>query len=355
MAAAEVGDDVMGEDPTANELQDRLARLFGKESALFFPSGTMSNLAAAMAWTGGRGSGGSEIVVGEGSHMFLYEQAGVCQFGGVSMRTVRNNADGSMPLVEVRAAIREHDACGHEPITRMIAVENTHNAAGGAVLPASFMAKLARLCARDREELERIPIHMDGARIWNAIAASKATPASIAEHADSLSVCLSKGLGAPAGSVLIGPKALIARARRIRKALGGGMRQVGVLAAAGLQALDDFFDGDHCFVDDDHRRARALIRGIDSSPTFRSFHEVETNIVFFRIEEGYFSAASNNARIVCDALRERHGVLAAVWEDDLIRMVVHRDVTDDDVRRTVEAVHAYGNSVLLTAEDFSRK
>ena len=230
MSIALVGDDVYCEDPTVQILEKRVAKMFQKESALFFPSGTMSNLTAVLSWCSTRGS---EIIVGDNSHMFLFEQAGASQFGGVSLRTVPNLPDGTMNIDTINSAIREDDI--HEPVTKLICIENTHNACGGTVLPISFLKEL-----KDLSDKHNIPIHLDGARIWNAIKAMKKEPHEISIYVDSLSVCLSKGLGAPIGSLLIGSMGFIIKARRIRKALGGGMRQVGILAAAGIKALDDF-------------------------------------------------------------------------------------------------------------------
>jgi len=226
MSCARVGDDVSEEDPTVNLLQDRVASLFGKESALFFPSGTMANLTAVLAWSPNRGS---EIIVGDKSHMFLFEQGGVSQFGGVSIRTVKNRSDGTMAISEIIEAIRDDDI--HEPITTLICIENTHNACGGKVLPISFLEELRKMSAT--------PIHMDGARLWNALTASQEQPKDIAKYVNSLTVCLSKGLGCPIGSLLVGSSDLIKRARRIRKGLGGGMRQVGTRIPKRLFQLFD--------------------------------------------------------------------------------------------------------------------
>ena len=325
MAAADVGDDVMGEDPTIEALQARAAEMFGKQAALFFPSGTMCNLVSVLAWCDERGS---EIVVGDRSHVFLYEQAGVCQFGGVSMRTVKNLPDGSFDVENARMAIRDDEPDVHEPRTKLIMVENTHNVCGGTVLPERHLAELRELSLE-----RRVPIHMDGARLWNALAATRMRPAEVAMRVDSISVCLSKGLGAPVGSLLIGPRTLVDRARRLRKALGGGMRQVGVLGAAAMQALDDFEVDDGALLREDHRRAAEIAAAIGRLRIFllpRLADETvkKTNIVFFRTVD---------AEVVRDRLRER-GVLVSVWSPGLLRIVVHRDVDDDGVRRTIEAL-----------------
>ena len=196
MSEAVVGDDVFGEDETIQQLENRVAQLFQKDAALFFPSGTMSNLTSILTWCPNRGS---EIIVGDNSHIFLFEQAGASQFGGVSPRTVPNLPDGTFDLDTLKTAIRDDDI--HEPSTKLICIENTHNACGGKVLPISFMKDLKAIA-------DNIPIHLDGARIWNALYASRSTPPEIASYVDSLSVCLSKGLGAPIGSLLVGPTAV---------------------------------------------------------------------------------------------------------------------------------------------------
>ena len=319
MQRAEVGDDVMRDDPTVKALEERVADLFGKEASLFFPTGTMSNLTAALCWCSTRGS---EMIVGDNSHMFLFEQAGAAQFGGISPRTVVNNPDGTMDLEAVRGAIRDDDV--HEPVTKLICVEDTHNACGGRILPLSFLRDLKALAAE-----HKLPVHMDGARIWNACTASNTTPRDLGDLVDSISVCLSKGLGAPAGSLLVGSHDLIAKARRVRKALGGGMRQVGILAAAGLVALDDFASG---ILTHDHRRAKQLAAGIKGLAAFQVDEAiVDTNIVFVKL------LRSQDSSKVQALLRERD-VLVSAWAPKLIRLAVHRDVDDDQIAAAIDAM-----------------
>jgi threonine aldolase len=323
MAKAIVGDDVYGEDPTITALECRVAAMFHKESALFFPSGTMSNLTATLAWCSERSS---EIIVGDKSHMFLFEQAGAAQFGGIASRTVPNLADGTMDLSILSSAIREDDI--HEPRTRLICIENTHNACGGKVLPLAFLRDLKAIA------LERaIPIHMDGARIWNAITAMETTPEKISIYVDSLSVCLSKGLGAPVGSLLVGSTELITKARRIRKALGGGMRQAGVLAAAGLVALDDFESG---ILQKDHVLAMWLAEALDDIPLFEVY-AVETNIIFAHVK-------TDNKRWASQ-LRTM-GVIVSQWEPFLMRIVVHRDIDDADIVFAIEQFKQLSSELL---------
>jgi threonine aldolase len=315
MSSAIVGDDVYQEDPTTIQLENRIAKLFRKESALFFPTGTMSNLTAVLAWCDKRGS---EIIVGDKSHMFLYEQAGVSQFGGVSMRIVKNLGNGSMELGSIQDAIRDSDI--HEPITSLICIENTHNACGGRILAKTFLKKLQQL-----SKTNCVPIHMDGARIWNASSASHEPVHKIAKYVDSLTVCLSKGLGCPVGSVLLGSEEFISKARRIRKGLGGGMRQTGVLSACGLVALDDFESG---VLKKDHIICKILAYEIKDMSGFKIWNEVETNILFIEIIGG-----SEN---VTKLLMER-GIRVSAWSHDLIRLVIHRDIQYNDIDLTINA------------------
>jgi threonine aldolase len=324
MSTAIVGDDVYEEDPTVNKLENRIAEMFGKESALFFPSGTMSNLTAIMTWCQSRGS---EIILGDKSHIFLFEQSGAAQFGGVSFRTVPNLEDGTMDIRSIHSAIREDDI--HEPMTKLICIENTHNVCGGRVLPINFMSKLREI---------KIPIHMDGARIWNAITFMKMDPKQIGQYADSMSVCLSKGLGAPIGSLLLGTREFILKARRIRKALGGGMRQVGVIAAAGLQSLDDFENG---ILENDHRLAKLIVNSLKHLKIFQ-FHKVETNILFIN--------TTTEAKIICRLLRER-GILVSEWGTFLIRLVVHRDITEENIFFLIKSILEV--SEIINRENFS--
>jgi threonine aldolase len=320
MATAIVGDDVSCEDPTIKILQERVAQMFEKDSALFFPSGTMSNLTALLIWCNNRGS---EFIVGDNSHMFLFEQAGAAQFGGVSPRTVPNLPDGTMDLNLVRLAIRDDDI--HEPQTKLICIENTHNACGGKVLSISFMENLKALA-----DTHNIPIHLDGARIWNALSSADIRPQKIGKYVSSLSVCLSKGLGAPIGSLLIGDSKFIEKARRVRKALGGGMRQVGILGAAGLKALDDFESG---ILIVDHIRTLKLADSLKSVSFLEVRENVQTNIIFADIISKYYCI---NSQIISDMLKEK-GIIISVWSPMLIRLVVHRDINDEDIEKTIKA------------------
>lgn len=332
MSEAVVGDDVFGEDETIQRLENRVAQMFQKDAALFFPSGTMSNLTSILTWCPNRGS---EIIVGDNSHIFLFEQSGAAQFGGVSPRTIPNLPDGTFDLETFKAAIRDDDI--HEPFTNLICIENTHNACGGKVLPISFMKDLKALA-------RNIPIHLDGARIWNAIYASKSTPQEIAIYVDSLSVCLSKGLGAPIGSLLVGPTDFIKKARRIRKALGGGMRQVGIVGAAGLQALDDFETGILLY---DHIRTLHLARALKKCKSFKT-HDVQTNIIFADIVIYDKSWNKDHVSSHINNLLKQKGVCVSVWAPLLIRIVVHRDINDDDIEKTMKAFKELDEYLLST-------
>lgn len=327
MKLAKVGDDVYQEDTTICQLESRVAAMFCKESALFFPSGTMSNLVAALTWCSTRGS---EMIVGDNSHMFLFEQAGVAQFGGISPRTVPNLPDGTMNIELVKSAIREDDI--HEPITKLICIENTHNVCGGKVLPLEFMLGLRNLADK-----KSIPIHMDGARIWNALTAMDVKPHEIGCYVDSLSVCLSKGLGAPVGSLLVGSAEFIDKARRLRKALGGGMRQSGILAAAGLVALDDFEAG---ILKKDHKRTALLADTVQEEEikSFRLYSTVETNILFIDIL--LWNPTWNPEKIssIIRYMFSERGIRVSAWAPRLLRMVLHRDIDDTDIKHIVTAL-----------------
>ena len=333
MQNANVGDDVFREDPTIRELEERVANMFLKESALFFPSGTMCNLAAILSWCSQRGS---EMIVGDNSHIFLFEQASAAQFGGVSPRTVPNLENGTMDLTEIGKAIRDNDI--HEPVTKLICIENTHNACGGKVLPMTFLQDLKSLA-----NTYNIPIHMDGARIWNAITALKIEPYEIGCYVHSLSVCLSKGLGAPAGSLLVGSNELITKARRIRKALGGGMRQVGVLGAAGLVALNDFDSG---ILQNDHILSKILANSIRELPAFQ-VSDIETNIIFVNIvqPDKYLDCGEHNSSKIAKMLKNK-GILVSAWAPSLFRIVVHRDIRISHIYQTIMAFKEISDTLI---------
>ena len=313
MAAAEVGDDVYGEDPTVNRLQERAAQVFEKEAALFVPSGTMGNQLAVKVHT----RPGSEIVIEERGHIFNFELAAAAAISGVLARPVRS-ADGSGHLTvdEVSAAFHT-DGPYYSARTSLLCLENTHNFAGGSVMTAAHCAELCKFA-----HAQGVPVHMDGARIFNASAALETSVADLTRNCDSVMFTLSKGLGAPAGSVLLGSREFIDEARVWRKRLGGGMRQIGILAAACLVALANGPKR----LDDDHANARRLADGLAAIDGI-DVGSVVTNIVIFNIAGTGKAAAEITARLA------REGILA-IGFGDLIRMVTHLDVSAADVETT---------------------
>ncbi len=269
MASAELGDDVFAEDPTINRFQEMAAERLGKEAALFTSSGTQSNLVSLLTHCGR----GAEVIVGDEAHILFYEQGGASTLGGIGLRPVRNDARGRLDLAEARAKIRPDDE--HFPRTGLITVENTHNRCGGTVLDEEDLASVRQLA-----DDHGLPVHMDGARIFNAATALGVSPASLAAYADSVCFSLSKGLACPVGSVICGSRGFIREARRNRKLLGGGMRQAGVLAAAGIYALDNMVDR----LADDHENARLAADGLRELPGVSLDPEPQTNLIYFSIE-----------------------------------------------------------------------
>ena len=290
MARAEVGDDVYRDDPTVIQLEAEAAAKLGKEAAVFVTSGTQGNLCALLAHC----QRGDSIIIGDTSHIFRYEQGGMAQFGGLVPHLVPAQADATLRIRDLENAINPDDE--HKPITRLVALENTHNAAGGVPISAEYTAEVGRF-ARDKGLI----LHIDGARIFNAAAAFGVDVKALVADADSVTFCLSKGLCAPVGSVLVGERDFIRRARRARKALGGSLRQVGVLAAAGLIALRDMTDR----LGDDHQNARLLAEGLSEIRGLRILSQ-HTNFILF-------SLAPENGL----TLEEFVGVL---WRDHKIRM-----------------------------------
>lgn len=312
MAEAEVGDDVYGEDPTVNRLQERAADIFEKEAAIFVPTGSMGNQTAVKLHT----RPGQEVVIEERGHIFNFEMATMAAFSGVVARPVHSN-DGSGILTwdEIAGAIHANAAYYVAP-TGLIALENSHNLAGGSLLS---QARTEEIC--ERAHALNLPVHLDGARIFNAAAALGESVASLSRPADSVMFCLSKGLGAPVGSMLLGTRAFIDEARVVRKMLGGGMRQAGVLAAAGLIALEETPKR----LPEDHANARRLAEGLAELAGVRIDPEkVVTNIVLFDVAE-----TGMKADVICAQLKER-GVLASGF-GSAIRAVTHYDVSRADI------------------------
>jgi threonine aldolase len=311
MRAAPLGDDVFGDDPTVNALQERIAADLGFEAALFFPTGTQSNLCALMSHC----QRGDEYIVGQMAHTYRWEGGGAAVLGSIQPQPIPNQGDGTLSLADIEAAIKPDDP--HFARTRLLALENTW---GGQVLPMAYIEAATSLA--QRKGLAR---HLDGARLFNAAVASGVPAREITQHFDSVSVCFSKGLGTPAGSALCGSRELIARAHRWRKMAGGGMRQSGVLAAAALYALDHHVQR----LADDHANARALAEGLQGLPGV-SVTAPQSNIVFVDL------AADKPADAVA-RLRER-GVLATGLYK--LRLVTHLDVSAEDVARAVSVLRA---------------
>lgn len=316
MARAEVGDDVFGEDPTVRRLEAMAAERMGKAAALFVPSGTMANLVSLLSHC----NRGDEIILGDQSHIFYYEQGGSAAVGGLHPRPLPNAPDGTLPLEAVEAAVRPDNV--HFPRSRLVVLENTHNRCNGAPLPADYVARAAAVAHR-----HGLKLHMDGARIFNAATALECAPAKLVAPADSVSFCLSKGLAAPVGSVICGEEAFIARARRNRKVVGGGMRQAGVIAAAGLVALSEMIDR----LAEDHSRADLLARGLDTIDGLEVLPAVHrTNIVYVDIRREDLPAAA-----FCSAL-SNSGVRVLPVAPHRVRAVLHYHITTQDVEKVVE-------------------
>ena len=310
MLEAELGDDVFGDDPTVNRLQARAAEIFGFEAALFFPSGTQSNLAALMSHC----QRGEEVILGQEAHSYRYEAGGAAVLGSIQPQAIANRPDGTLELAEVEAAIKPDDP--HFARTRLLALENT---IGGRSLARDYLARALNLAQK-----RGLSTHLDGARIFNAAAHLGTSVKDLCAGFDSVSACLSKGLGAPAGTVLLGKTDFISKARRSRKILGGGMRQAGILAAAGLYALENNVER----LADDHRNAARLadgLRGLDLAV------EVHTNMVFVRLPADRVGGMAEHFRV--------RGVL--VLPAARMRLVTHLDVDAAGIERALAAFESY--------------
>ncbi len=317
MFEAPVGDDVYGEDPTVNRLEEVAAQRMGKEAALFLASGTQANQVAVLSHAGR----GEEVIVEEESHIFYYEAAGIAALSACQARTIPGHR-GAMDLNRVEAAIRADNI--HYPRTALICLENTHNRAGGTVLPPGHLEELAALARR-----HGLPVHMDGARVFNAAIAKGRTAAEVAAPVDSVMFCLSKGLAAPVGALLAGSRELIAKARRYRKLLGGGMRQAGILAAAGLVALDTMVER----LAEDHANARELARGLMGMDGLRlELETVQTNMVLFEVVDPAWDAPALVAALA------QVGVLCGAFGPRRIRLVTHNDVATQDVPEALDRI-----------------
>jgi threonine aldolase len=322
IAAAEVGDDQFGDDPTVRRLEERVAALLGKERSLFFPTGIMANQTALLL----HGRPGTEVVVEADSHLIQWEEAGAAAWGGLQLRAVPT-PDGILSAERARAAIRPDSP--YQPRTSLIAVENTHNGAGGRVVPLHVLRDIRRLA-----DDHGLPVHMDGARLWNASIASGTTPADFAASADTVMVALSKGLGCPAGSMLAGSADAMQAAWRIRRRMGGAMRQSGILAAAGLHALDYHVQR----LADDHRRARRLAELAAHLPGVAAVPP-DTNIVMLDLLRDDLDAATLVARLAA------RGVLLVAYAPRKVRAVTHLDIDDDHIQAAADALDAVLSSL----------
>jgi threonine aldolase len=319
MAQAELGDDVYGEDPTVNQLQEMSAAMLNKEAALFVPTGTMGNLASILAHCGR----GDEVILGNLAHTFLFEAGGISALGGVHSCQLPNRPDGTLDLADIRQAIRGDDP--HYPVTRLITLENTQNRCGGVALTAEYSNQVGELARQ-----HGLKLHLDGARLFNAAVSLGVSAADLSAPFDSVTFCLSKGLCAPVGSVICGSREFIGRVHRIRKQLGGGMRQAGVLAAAGIVALESMIDR----LAEDHSRAQVLARGLSENPCLVLDPGTPfTNMVFVSIKE---DAPLKTAAQAASLLVEK-GILVGSVSSRRFRLVTHYWIDDEAVEKTVEA------------------
>jgi threonine aldolase len=320
IAEAEVGDDVFGDDPTVNLLQERVASLFGTEAALFVPSGTMSNHIALAALT----QPGDEVVIDRFAHVFNNEVAAAATLSGLQLNPIDGDA-GVITADQIAPHIRPLNL--HQPVTRVIALENTHNSAGGRVFPLEEMQSIKRLA-----ESNNMKVHLDGARLANAVVASGVSFKNYVKCADTVNMCFSKGLGAPVGSIVGGDKATIGRARKKRKQFGGGMRQAGILAAAALYALDHHIDR----LEEDHANAKRLAEVIDGARGLELVFPVETNIVIFRVLGGLGSMESFINKL------KQHNILLSLSGTSRVRMVTHLDVSAEDIEYVAKTIESMG-------------
>ena len=318
MANAEVGDDVFGEDPTVNQLQDLAASMLGKEAGLFVTSGTLGNLASILAHC----TRGDEIIMGNSAHTFLFEAGGIAALGGVTSYLVPNQADGTLALDDILKSIRPDDE--HQPITRLVTLENTHNRCGGVALSKEYTESVGELV-----HSHGLRLHIDGARLFNAAAALSVPAADLVAPADSVTICLSKGLCAPVGSVICGTKEFIHQVHRIRKQLGGGMRQAGIIAAAGIVALENMVNR----LGEDHTHAKQLASGLSSIPGITLDPDSpHTNMIFMNLTDD----VPLDAQQVKLKLRKL-GVLVSATGKRRFRLVTHYWIDANKVRTAIDA------------------
>jgi threonine aldolase len=313
IAKAKIGDDVFGEDPTINELETVSAAMFGMEAALFCPSGTMTNQVAIKCHT----QPGDEVICDESSHVYQYEGGGIAFNSGASVKLVQGDR-GRITADQVVAAINPDD--NHRAHTSLVCLENTSNRGGGSCYDFGEILKIQTACKE-----KGLALHLDGARLWNALVAKKESPAQYGKIFDSISVCLSKSLGCPVGSLLLGNKEIIKKARRIRKVFGGGMRQAGFLAAAGIYALQNNIDR----LVEDHANAKQIADKIAYKKFVKLVLPVETNIIIFELNEGM------TARDLVSKLKEQD-ILGYAISANRVRLVLHLDISKEMVERTIQ-------------------
>ncbi|MCT8137255.1 low-specificity L-threonine aldolase [Anaerobacillus sp. CMMVII] len=319
MYLAEVGDDVYGEDPTINELENLAAEMLGKEAALFVTSGTQGNQIAVLTHC----RQGDEIILDEDSHIVFYEGGAISAFAGVQPRTIKSEG-GFIDPQKLQNAIRTDDI--HFPDTSLICLENTHNRAGGVAIPPSHMEKLYQIASD-----HKIPVHLDGARLFNAAIALGEPLTAFTQYTTTVQVCLSKGLGAPVGSILAGPRDFIEKARKWRKRLGGGLRQVGILGAAGLIALTEMVDR----LAEDHENAKVLAQGLANHPLLTVANSVDTNIVLIDIQK----TGMHSSHFI-EKLKDV-GILAVAFGPETVRFTTHYDLNREKIEQAIERVLSF--------------
>jgi threonine aldolase len=323
MFSAKVGDDVFGDDPTVHGLEEKTAGLFGMEAALFCPSGTMTNQIAVKVHT----QPGDEVICDEGSHVYRYEGGGIGFNSGSSVRLIRGDR-GRITAGQVIESINPDDV--HQPVSRLVVAENTANRGGGSCYDFGELQKIRTVCQK-----HNLKFHLDGARLFNALVKTGETTRQVGAIFDSISICLSKSLGAPVGSLLAGNTAFIQKARRIRKAFGGGMRQAGYLAAAGIYALDNHIER----LKEDHQKARTIEETLKECPFVKEVLPVETNIIVFRLAE----VVSQSSFL---EMLKRNGILAVGFGPQTIRFVTHLDFSDGMLERLVGVLSSEGLALM---------
>jgi threonine aldolase len=316
MQQAAIGDDVFGEDPSINALESKTAELFGMQAAIYCPSGTMTNQIAIKCHT----QPGDEIICDENSHIYQYEGGGIAFNSLCSVKLLAGNF-GRISATQIEGAVQPDDV--HRPISRLVSLENTSNRGGGSCYDFAEIQRIRAVCNK-----HQLALHLDGARLWNALIAKNESAIQYGQVFDSISVCLSKSLGCPVGSLLVGNHSFIKKARRIRKVFGGGMRQAGFLAAAGIYALDHHLER----LKTDHSHAKRLESTLQNLPFVKIVLPVETNIVIFELQDGLSAPALVNT------LKER-GILAYAIAPNRVRLVTHLDISSDMIDKTVEELN----------------